>query len=290
LEPYSEAYKVIQDFYLKMRKTDARWFAGSVDVSEEEEGKQKMPSITMRQLASLIRIAEASARAHHRNKVMVKDAEVACEIIRYCIVNSGFNPITKAAVATEIDAKKANPQNAPVVKEIDIMRFGNIKKDRFHKEAIRQFVKFEAVVKNFAIGKCLYCKGKGVMTNMATSVQKRCTECKGFGSSKLKFNLSDVEDALKHASFSRADVDYVADVFEKRNIIRRLPSGFYETVHDYNITEGISKVKLVDGTIETIIDVDGHIRKAQEIADSLPEEERERINRKVQELSKRTDF
>jgi DNA replicative helicase MCM subunit Mcm2 (Cdc46/Mcm family) len=290
LKPDTEAYKIIQDFYLKMRKTDARFFAGSVPLEEEEESKQKIPSMTMRQLAALIRWAEASARAHHRNEVTVKDAEIACEIIRFCIVNSGFNPITKAAVATEIDANRANPQNAPVIKEIDIMRFRNLKNDRYYKESVRQFVKFETIVKNFGIGKCLYCKGKGIMTNVATARQKTCTECKGLGSSKLRFSMSDVEIALKAAGFTRSDVDYVADIFEKKGIIRRLPSGLYETVHEYDRTQGFGKIKLIDGTIEAIIDVDGHIRKAQEIADSLPEEERERINRKVQELSKRSDF
>ena len=73
-----EASEKIQEFYVNMR-------------SKGEEGS--VP-ITARQLEALIRIAEASARAHLQEKVLIKDAERAIDLLTYCLKQVGMDPET----------------------------------------------------------------------------------------------------------------------------------------------------------------------------------------------------
>jgi DNA replicative helicase MCM subunit Mcm2 (Cdc46/Mcm family) len=78
LDPNSEAGQELMNFYLKLRK-----------------GSQQFGTkITMRDLGALIRFSEASARAHHRNEVLVKDAKLAIDLVSTAIASSGFNPAT----------------------------------------------------------------------------------------------------------------------------------------------------------------------------------------------------
>jgi replicative DNA helicase Mcm len=73
-----EASEKIQEFYVNMR-------------SKGEEGS--VP-ITARQLEALIRIAEASARAHLREEVHLDDAERAIDLLTYCLKQVGMDPET----------------------------------------------------------------------------------------------------------------------------------------------------------------------------------------------------
>jgi replicative DNA helicase Mcm len=73
-----EASEKIQEFYVDMR-------------SKGEEGS--VP-ITARQLEALIRIAEASARAHLREKVNIEDAKRAIDLLTYCLKQVGMDPET----------------------------------------------------------------------------------------------------------------------------------------------------------------------------------------------------
>ncbi|MFB6158069.1 MAG: LAGLIDADG family homing endonuclease [Candidatus Nanohalobium sp.] len=74
-----EASDEIQEFYVNMRSKG------------EEDGS--VP-ITARQLEALIRIAEASARAHLRQEVKVEDAKRAVDLLTYTLKQVGVDPET----------------------------------------------------------------------------------------------------------------------------------------------------------------------------------------------------
>ncbi|MFB6204744.1 MAG: minichromosome maintenance protein MCM [Candidatus Nanohaloarchaea archaeon] len=76
-----EASEKIQDFYVSMREKG----------SDEEGGS--VP-ITARQLEAMIRISEASARAHLREKVSLEDAERAIDLLTYTLKLVGTDPET----------------------------------------------------------------------------------------------------------------------------------------------------------------------------------------------------
>lgn len=75
------AADTIQEFYVSMRE------GGS-------EGEGENVPITARQLEALIRVAEASARAHLEPKVREEDAQRAIDILTYCLKEVGVDPET----------------------------------------------------------------------------------------------------------------------------------------------------------------------------------------------------
>lgn len=74
-----ESQEVIENFYLELR--------GGVGEGES------MP-ITPRQEEGLIRLAEASAKAHLRDEVLQEDSELAIRILKYCLFQIGYDPDT----------------------------------------------------------------------------------------------------------------------------------------------------------------------------------------------------
>jgi len=74
-----EVDETFTDFYVRMRKASI------------EGGEASAISITARQLESLVRLAEARARAHLRNEVIAEDAEAAIAIMRQSLEQVGID-------------------------------------------------------------------------------------------------------------------------------------------------------------------------------------------------------
>jgi replicative DNA helicase Mcm len=78
----NEVGKIFKDFYVKMR---------TASVKGE---KVSAISITARQLESLVRLAEARARAHLRKEVTAEDAEAAITLMRQSLEQVGIDVTT----------------------------------------------------------------------------------------------------------------------------------------------------------------------------------------------------
>ena len=76
-----EAAQKIQEFYISMR-------------SKGGEGEERSIPITARQLEAMVRIAEASARAHLKEEVEIDDAERAIDLLKYSLEQVGVDPET----------------------------------------------------------------------------------------------------------------------------------------------------------------------------------------------------
>lgn len=76
------AIQEIKDYYIKMRGGD--------------EGEQQIKAIPIsaRQLEALVRLAEASAKMRLSDKVTKRDAQVAIELVHYCLQQIGLDPET----------------------------------------------------------------------------------------------------------------------------------------------------------------------------------------------------
>jgi len=74
------AINEIKKFYVELRNSG----------STGEEGIKPIP-ISARQLEALVRLSEASARARLSNKVMKEDAKRAIELLKYCLMQVGFD-------------------------------------------------------------------------------------------------------------------------------------------------------------------------------------------------------
>jgi replicative DNA helicase Mcm len=77
-----EAINRFRDFYVKMRTASLT------------EGEQSAVSITARQLESLVRLAEARARAHLRSEVSVEDTEAVITLMRSSLEQVGIDVTT----------------------------------------------------------------------------------------------------------------------------------------------------------------------------------------------------
>lgn len=103
-----EALKEIKEFYLKMR------------LSGGEEGGIKAIPISARQLEGLVRLTESAARLRLSNKATKKDAKRAIALVKYCLIQVGFDKETETfdidRITTGIPASQRN--NISIVKEI----------------------------------------------------------------------------------------------------------------------------------------------------------------------------
>ncbi|MCH8328972.1 MAG: minichromosome maintenance protein MCM [Nanoarchaeota archaeon] len=103
-----EALKEIKEFYLKMR------------LSGGEEGGIKAIPISARQLEALVRLTESAARLRLSNKATKKDAKRAIALVKYCLIQVGFDKETETfdidRITTGIPASQRN--NISIVKEI----------------------------------------------------------------------------------------------------------------------------------------------------------------------------
>lgn len=77
------AINEIKDFYVNLRNSGR----------ESDDGVRPIP-ISARQLEALIRLAEASARVRLDSKVSREDARRAIELLKYCLMQVGFDPET----------------------------------------------------------------------------------------------------------------------------------------------------------------------------------------------------
>ena len=73
-----EASDIIKEFYVSMRAS----------------GDEDSVPITARQLEAMVRIAEASAKAHLRDEVVEEDAERAVDLLQYTLEQVGMDPET----------------------------------------------------------------------------------------------------------------------------------------------------------------------------------------------------
>lgn len=93
------AIEEIESYYIKMR------------ASASGEGVKSIP-ISARQLEALVRLSEANARLHLRDKVLQKDAKKAVEIIDYCLRQVAYDEKTGTIdidrIATEMSAQTRN--------------------------------------------------------------------------------------------------------------------------------------------------------------------------------------
>jgi replicative DNA helicase Mcm len=73
----------LKDYYVKMRGG-----------GEGDTGAIKAIPISARQLEALVRLAEASARMRLSDKVTKRDAQIAIELVHYCLSQIGMDPDT----------------------------------------------------------------------------------------------------------------------------------------------------------------------------------------------------
>jgi replicative DNA helicase Mcm len=100
-----EAVKEIREFYVKMRNTP---------VAADTIGNRSIP-ISARQLEALVRLSEAHAKMRLSKRVTKDDARIAIEIIKYYMMQVGYDPETKSFDIDRIAVGVSNSQRSKVI-------------------------------------------------------------------------------------------------------------------------------------------------------------------------------
>ena len=100
-----EAVKEIKDFYVKMR---------NMPVTADEMGNKSIP-ISARQLEALVRLSEAHAKLRMSKKVTKEDAKIAIDIIKFYLMQVGFDEQTKTFDIDRIAVGVSSSQRSKVI-------------------------------------------------------------------------------------------------------------------------------------------------------------------------------
>lgn len=167
-----EAVELIIKWYLKWRKFS---ITISKDAKDAELGGMTIPGADMRRLASVMRFANARARACQRDYVETRDVERA---IMYIELTSA-----EAGVWKQSDTGHKEYMKDELQSHNQLMA---------QKAAQRQRQKFEDVIHNLAwMHKCPTCKGSGSYAGIDEEPGLACEDCRGHGRIKQAFSKND---------------------------------------------------------------------------------------------------
>lgn len=107
IEISEAAWKMFKDFFLKQRSA----------YSEEDS----IVPITFRQFEALLRLAQASAKIRLRDRVTEEDAERAIKIMKYSLMQLGFDPESKKIDIDRAESAMAASQRSKIRILLDII-------------------------------------------------------------------------------------------------------------------------------------------------------------------------
>ncbi len=225
-DPTSKAGKKLQQYYISVRPLNAQ---------------SKGARVTIRALGDLIRFAEASARAHMRNEVTEKDADIAIKIVQASIASSGFN-MFKGTYEEQIleqhraMQKKGEPlsnngsggfftaqellenKTAREIISIDLARMAIKRQNRFYREVGTQMKKVVRVIRMAGLLRCRECKGFGRI-RQGGNIDNVCYNCEGEGGIRQSFNINDCRDILRNADLTDNEIQEMISGLIKKKII-----------------------------------------------------------------------
>ena len=296
LDPKSKAAKKLQQFYISARPLNAG----------------KGAKITVRSLGDLVRLSEASARAHMRNEVTEKDADIAIKILQASIASSGFNALTGEYDPQALEQQKQIENakgGAPVgffsAKELlenktareimsqDLEKLAQKRQNRFYREVAGKMKKVVYVIKRYSLQKCRDCGGQGY--HQEGNMRAVCYTCRGAGGFKDPFQMSELDYQLKNAGLTTIDIQELLAHLIKRKIIHPMynNNNSYELTKDYK--NALLELQAIQSQIEVMNEVEPEQNKSpvkdpdfqqriNKIKNMLPSSVRDNIRRKLDEV------
>ena len=166
-----------------------------------------MPAVQWRTLQSLLRFAEASARAHHRHKVLPKDAEIAVNIIRTSIASSGMNNFSEIkmeeAEVNEIESRMNDVAQRAVIR-------------KQYRDANYDAKVFSEGLARLSWKKCEECHGDGFKFDVNERIV--CDVCEMAGGTPEAFDYSMLQEYCQ----SRRVLPKAFELMWKRCLVEKL--------------------------------------------------------------------
>jgi replicative DNA helicase Mcm len=283
IDPNSKAAAKLEKFYISIRPSIAN---------------SKSLRITMRSLGDLVRLCEASARAHCRKEVLEKDADIAIKIVQASIASSGFNMFTgeyeKKIKPSELGkdipegfftAKDllSNKAGAEIV-GMDLQSLANKRQNRFYKEVALKMKKVVRVIKMYALEKCRDCRGEGYRNE--GQLRNLCYSCQGHGGYKQDFNLNDLNYNLAAANLSNTDIHELTAMLIKKRVIapRYENSSKFHVVKEYR--DALLDLAGIEANISLAVEADLEKHKEQLIKRPEIQDKIEKLRRLMPKQSK----
>ena len=214
IDPNSKASEILERFYISIRPSTAN---------------AKSLRITMRALGDLVRLSEASARAHMRNEVIEKDAEIAVKIVQASIASSGFNMFTGEVKKISPSDLKDIPEGFFTAKDLlsnrtsaeivgmDLQSLAKKRENRFYREVAYKMKKVVRFIKLYALQKCKDCGGDGFRQEGHN--RNQCYSCLGTGGHKQDFNINELQHTLTNNGLSNTDIHDLTSMLIKKGVI-----------------------------------------------------------------------
>jgi DNA replicative helicase MCM subunit Mcm2 (Cdc46/Mcm family) len=254
LNPNSSAANKLIKYYISIRPQGAH---------------AKSLRITMRSLGDLVRFAEASARAHFRNEVTEKDADIAIKLVSSSIASSGFNQFTEDYVPAQkgnnnkkktIDDLHGPMQGFITAKDLlnnkkagEIMQGMEIiahkRQNRFQREIALKIRKFTRIIKAFGLVRCRDCRGEGSVQD--GQIRNTCYNCKGVGGEIQSIDYNDISSVLLQYGLNSNDLQEITKLMIKKQII----TPDFKAKNRYHFVSGYQKTLLDLAGIEANIEV-----------------------------------
>ena len=214
IDPNSKASEILERFYISIRPSTAN---------------AKSLRITMRALGDLVRLSEASARAHMRNEVIEKDAEIAVKIVQASIASSGFNMFTGEVKKISPSDLRDIPEGFFTAKDLlsnrtsaeivgmDLQSLAKKRENRFYREVALKMKKVVRFIKLYALQKCKDCGGDGFRQEGHN--RNQCYSCLGTGGHKQDFNINELQHTLTNNGLSNTDIHDLTSMLIKKGVI-----------------------------------------------------------------------
>ena len=180
----SIAWKLMKQFWNRYNKQNLLVFDDEDKLTNPN--KLNMPAADVRKINTLIRLSEASARAHRRNDVLQDDMDVAINLVKDCIAMLIPQKEDNTAIFGLAEANKSLTKNA--IKDAERKYKQDIDDRRQH------YIKFLNTIGEMTFFNCDKCGGKGrVRANkdeFGKSEPAECGVCKGTRGQYRRFSHS----------------------------------------------------------------------------------------------------
>lgn len=230
--------------FLAMRRMNIRDLLIKSAQSDEEreilEDQPHISAVTMRDIGTLLKYTIASARAHMRNELLEKDADIAIAMVKTSIMSSGWNPATGGATALAATSSTEKPRVEDVSREINkLLAVARRQKDKvIESEAERKYRALEAqerkmfelaesVLNKISSARCEACGGRGEDMNNPNRFEGeylRCADCHGSGKLvKSEFSANSLISAMESQNIPYKMIERYIRSFERDHRIENVP-------------------------------------------------------------------
>ena len=251
LMPSTDPHDLIYKFYNEFNKKNIHTSStgGSISATFGDMDRMFTPAVDERTINTLRRLSEASARLHRRHHVTLEDAQIAINLVKYCL--GKMIPRSQRFVQPDKVMEKIVKHLLASVPKQYIAEIT----DRM-KAKKKRFKVFLQVLHNMIVRQCEICRGTGTDRSLSSRVaghldRVRCDNCMGKGHIYARFSYMSAENISREKpEITLGEVEDFFNIMLKSGVIEEHQmSGQYEAKYPLN-DRGIFRLLDTDLLVE----------------------------------------